>query len=65
MKLRFIGSNGSMGLIRGHVYDVEIRTVDRYICVIFEDGRTCPYETIRAFTDNWHDPCGVNWTGRC
>ena len=53
MKLRFIGTDGSMGLKHGGVYDVYIHTIGPYIELIFKGGKTCPYESPQALAANW------------
>ncbi len=62
-RLRFVGEDGSMGLTRGAVYDVEIRIRKNWIWVSWipigpyqtsgDPPRCCPYETTQAFALNW------------
>ena len=54
MKLRFVGKNGSMGLVHGKVYDVTIETKYSHIVVSW-CGNFCPYSTITSLADNWVD----------
>lgn len=54
MKAIFIGEDGSMGLIRGKVYDIDIKLEGEYIMVHWSDGRgTCPYQSIQSLYNNW------------
>lgn len=61
MNLKFIGTDGSMGLKHGEVYDVLIHCLfrDSYILVKWLDGyetRQCPYSSPAAFAANWAKP---------
>lgn len=55
MRLRFIGTNGSMGLVFGRIYRVAVRPWG-------DDGvqllspSICPYESDEAFWKNWALP---------
>lgn len=67
MEARFIGSNGSMGLRHGKVYDITITKDARYVWVNWEPkeiGKTilqllgitpssCPYRNEQTFRENW------------
>lgn len=60
MKLKFIGKDGSMGLLAGKVYDVYIRTEDTHnkIVALIDRGGWfgkfyCPYDSPQAFAKNW------------
>ena len=57
MLLKFIGDNGSMDLIRGKEYEVDIRSDYRYIYVSWfnELGQVvrCPYSSPALFACNW------------
>jgi hypothetical protein len=64
MELRFIGTDGSMGLTTGKVYHVEFHTAGRtggkgYLrALIYDCGKCiveCPYSSIKAFTRNWEE----------
>lgn len=61
MNLKFIGTDGSMGLRHGEVYDVLVSCMFRenYIFVKWLDGfetRQCPYSSPAAFAANWAKP---------
>lgn len=53
MKLKFIGQNGSMGLINGKTYDVKITSKDYYIWVEWGFCKVCPYDSPQSFAKNW------------
>ncbi len=55
LPMKFIGRNGSMGLITGRIYRVVIYTNGRYIYARWGDGPcdVCPYETITSLNNNW------------
>lgn len=58
MLTRFIGANGSMGLIHGRYYPIEIKRLDEYLWVkIYTKTecyfRYCPYSSIKNFKENW------------
>lgn len=55
MNLRFVGKNGSMGLTFGKVYNVQINTVEKCICVHWQSG-FCPYTNLKKLNENWKDP---------
>jgi len=51
-KAIFIGTNGSLGFIYGHEYDLYIFVKNRYIWIQY--GLTpCPYASMRALLKNW------------
>lgn len=52
IRLKFIGANGSMGLIHGLKYDVRIDVCFGMWWVYVEDIM-CPYQSIQAFANNW------------
>ena len=54
ISLRFIGTDGSMGLRKGHVYKVKIFTRYGYIYVDW-GSRACPYSSISSFLRNWKE----------
>ena len=60
MKLKFIGKNNSLGLVNGKTYNVNIRSVDKYIVISIPAGRfdeiTCPYSSPQSFAANWRCP---------
>lgn len=58
MLLRFIGKNGSLGLRKGGLYPVEIKS--QLLCdyintriLVGEIWVHCPYESPQAFAANW------------
>lgn len=66
MFARFIGKNGSMGLTKGAIYDIELKTINSFIFVswkVYEESalfgflsaheKTCPYGSFKKFTENW------------
>lgn len=57
MKLKFIGANGSMGLVYGKIYKVSLRTIGSYIVAYISKGLfhdiMCPYKSLKAFAANW------------
>ena len=57
MKLRFIGTDGSLGLKHGAIYNVTLKTIDRYVVAIIKTGwiseTICPYGSMQAFAKNW------------
>lgn len=60
MKLRFVGTDYSMGLRHGHVYNVHIRSSRSHIVLFIEKnffhGIECPYDSPQAFAKNWKLP---------
>lgn len=61
MKLKFIGKNGSMGLIHGKVYNVDLFVNGKYFCVrwrtsIWKPAKVCPYGSVSKFAENWEHP---------
>ena len=70
MELKFIGTDGSMGLKHGEVYDVSVVSLysETHITVKWYDstqgkGVCCPYSSPAAFAANWAKP-GQNVTVR-
>lgn len=62
MKLRFIGQDGSMGLLKGQAYNVELKAKGNFIWVTiprFEFRHmvwgkwSCPYSSPQTFANNW------------
>lgn len=62
IRLKFIGTDGSMRLCHGKSYNITIKTDGRYIWVIiprFEYSHMvfhnwkCPYSSPQAFANNW------------
>lgn len=58
MLTKFIGANGSMGLIRGRYYPIEIKRLDEYLLVkiytrLDDYFRYRPYSSIKKFKENW------------
>ena len=53
MKLKFIGTDGSMGLKHGQVYDVYIYTKRGKIIVAWDPNHWCPYSSPQALAENW------------
>jgi hypothetical protein len=60
MLLKFIGENGSMDLVRGREYEVDIRSDHRFIYIKWfdEQGKVvyCPYSSPALFACNWTTP---------
>lgn len=57
MKLRFIGKNGSMGLVHGEIYDVKIMSNSIYILAYWSTcPHPCPYSSPQTFAANWENP---------
>lgn len=52
MILKFIGKNGSMGLIHGQKYNISIKNNGEYIWVYWQTG-SCPYSSPQSFAENW------------
>ena len=52
--LRFIGTDGSMGLRKNNVDVVKIYTKNRSICVNWGKN-VCPYSSISSFLRNWEE----------
>lgn len=50
--LRFIGKNGSMGLIHGEIYKVKIVSNNQHIWVYWNSG-SCPYYSPQDLANNW------------
>lgn len=57
MELKFIGTDGSMGLEHGKVYDVNIQSKKGFIWVEVKNGIfkkwKCPYESPQSLSANW------------
>lgn len=57
MKLRFIGTDGSLGLQHGKKYEITLKTFDQYVVAIIKTGwlsdTICPYGSMQAFAKNW------------
>lgn len=62
MRLRFIGTDGSMGLTSGVIYEVQVMSKGNYIWVIIPNFEfrekvfgtwRCPYSSPRSFSVNW------------
>ena len=53
MYLKYIGKNGSMGLVNKRVYKVNIFSEDPYIWVQWEPRKACPYVTLKSLLENW------------
>lgn len=53
MKLKFIGTDGSMGLKHGQIYDVYIYTKRGKIIVAWGPNHWCPYSSPQALAENW------------
>lgn len=52
MRLKFIGTDGSMGLTHGKTYTVQIYSAGGYIYVDWGMNR-CPYGSPQDVADNW------------
>lgn len=53
MKARFVGEDGSMGLVHGRVYSIMITTSnDDYISVCW-GLRACHYTNLKTLHENW------------
>lgn len=52
MKARFIGKNGSMGLVHGRIYNIQIWSDNDYIYVRW-GSLTCPYTNLKTLHENW------------
>lgn len=60
MLAKFIGENGSMDLVHGKTYKIEIGTGmrDGYVWVFWHDPIkkrriSCPYSSIKKLSENW------------
>lgn len=53
-KLRFIGKDGSMGLVKNRVYLVDLSIGRRYIWVKWT-GNACPYSNFKKLLENWEE----------
>lgn len=56
MYLKYIGENGSMDLINGKVYNVDVVLKDYYIWVQWGFCKVCPYSSPQTFAENWVKP---------
>lgn len=60
MKLRYKGTDGSMRLKTGQIYEVEVRTIQQYIVVIVKHPALgyikCPYGSPGSFDRYWKLP---------
>lgn len=52
MKARFVGENGSMGLVHGKVYRIQITSNEDYISV-FWGTNACYYVNLKTLHENW------------
>lgn len=62
-KATFVGMNGSMGLVRGRTYSVQVYQSGRYLWVEWVTGRNpitgrvrtnrCPYGSVEKIQENW------------
>lgn len=58
MKLKFIGTDGSMGLRHGETYKVRVFSSGEYIVVeVYRDNGAygCPYSSLANLYKNWED----------
>lgn len=59
MKLQYIGSDKSLGLRSGEVYECNIVTIPPHVWVAAQMPGggyvTCPYSSLRALQDNWQE----------
>lgn len=61
MKLKYIGKDGSMGLIKDRIYDCRITSnYSGCVWIVWQDpndGRehSCPYGSLQAVADNWSE----------
>lgn len=62
MLLKFIGKDGSMGLVYGNTYDVQITSNSHSILVKWDSCKSCPYSSPLSFAKNWTKP-GYSPTG--
>ena len=53
MLLKFIGENGSMGLIKDREYLVEVYSHNECIWVEWKPNYKCPYASPQALARNW------------
>ena len=53
MRLKFIGANGSMGLVHGKAYEVKVFTKLNYILATWSSDIICPYDSPQSFAANW------------
>lgn len=56
IRLRFIGTDGSMGLKRGRIYLASVYTMRGYICVTWGENnpnKVCPYSSLKTLCENW------------
>lgn len=57
MRLKFIGADGSLGLMHGEYYNASLDTSYHMLIASIKTGwisdTICPYETLQAFAKNW------------
>jgi len=51
--MKFIGEDGSMGLRRGQIYNVQISSKGEYIWVDWGFCKMCSYESPESLAKNW------------
>ena len=51
MKMRFIGTNGSMGFKTNKIYKVDIKSDKRYVWILSKVNNV-PYSSIKKLLDN-------------
>lgn len=52
-KLKYIGEDGSLGLIRNNIYYVDIFVRYGKIVVKWGDNSFCPYDSLQSLCRNW------------
>ena len=52
LKLKFIGTNGSMGMTTGQIYTCRVDFDSDGLVQMYEPI-ICPYSSVRAFYQNW------------
>lgn len=50
----FKGEDKSLGLIKHHVYKLELRFKDGYLWATWHSG-SCPYKSFKKFFENWEE----------
>lgn len=53
MYYRFIGKDGSLGFVRGNIYDLEVCRDNNGITIYSKPGVRCPYSSLKTFQENW------------
>lgn len=57
MRLKFIGTNCSLGLQHGQRYNMELHTMgDSLVATIYTSwisAVVCPYSSLKEFANNW------------